>query len=1100
MYTSQQASYQALPSSTRSRRVSSNHSTRPALHQADYGQTSGAGITLQSWARSQVQPAEQRAAPAMFQAHYHHSPRSNRPQSSGRDGEQVRLAVADYFDPYQHTARGQTLNVDAAAKPANAPPSPVMRAVRQARPTTPSSALAGRDSASQQRQLSAKPTQFPPPADANDMGWARMKPRAYTSNNDPPSPLFPPRLPAQQKQQQQQQQQQPRPRVSSMYVDSAAPSAQLHVEVGHAPRQATSALANAAIRDFVDTRSSWAQKSQQQKQQQPWPAAPTDAKRQGRATPTEPANISAERSHLIEFIERQRARTVASTTTTASQSAPDMAPAQAPSSKGSDASERSFKRSTARLAEVEPALLRTSNDPILGMARGPKYSSWYVPPTRTSSAAPDSAHSSPKISPIADLPRAAPSTQTAALQLPPPLPSTRVVPRTRARTVAEEVPQEVLAHGRIPNKPDALLARRSNDALPKPYARHARPDSASSLTQRQCRATGVQTDAPATRTRAVQTASSTIHSDEAVLDLMRQMDALRQGHANQISEYQEQVIDLELLNQDLGAEVEQLTAQLQAKEAAHRQLADDTRQKLEAAGQRVEREIGEVKHMHALKCDELAAQVAMLQTRCSAYRQKLESLGVGERDILALSTTHADASRAEPLQIADQAFIEAQFVETRESSVEADYFRQLMDIERSMENTTIALGFELKRTQAKYLEQAADFIREQMARIQADRPESRLTLRRADSRATVRTLRSPLASPDPAADARLSGSQSPVQSLAASLTQLAASQPLPPLPPNIASAVRPQLRAHQRVVGPEPQADAEDAVFVGRPSTQLKLQQGNDAPAVRRMPASDALGIAQHAAPVSAPSATTGKFESEGDLQSDVFVLSGSPRRAHRSPLAGIGSAFFSSSQESMSTAVASSEHMASATLSMGLLDAQLSSTPTKPQLGESRSRGYIAGSLGHAAGGRTRAPDSDPQAKSASVHWPPRSERRPTSRPQSAAIDTRDMTAEQLLESLKLPTAALATPTRAGSGFGSVSAGSLGRQSPLPRSGSYSDLCRTFPSAPRDLVFDPNVQINIDLGLGPSSEKSSIGSASSRRFKRGPRRRSRSVGAWDRR
>ncbi|KAJ2828074.1 hypothetical protein IWW50_001569 [Coemansia erecta] len=1295
----------------------------------------------------------------MFQAQYQYSARNNnaRPQSSSRESEQVRFAVADYFDPYQHTPRGQTLNIDAAertTKPAiparnagpnnsSTPPSPVMRAVRHSRPTTPNApnsssrdslVSSGQPQQQQQQQRHYSPptqfpnTQFPPPTDTYDSAYARTKPRAYTSNesqkavqpraftsneqlsalqpraftSSEPQNAFQPRaftsneqLSAFQSRSFTQDESQNvfhsraaqplRPRVSSMYADSSVPAAQLHVEVGHAPRvssaalhsrgSATSELANAAIRDFVDSKATRTpakpaktEKPAKQPSTQPWPAVASAAEPQPAS-----AAVSAERSHLIEFIERQRARTMATTAsdTRAVAATPALptttrdpprtaartranADKPPPDSKGSDTSERSFKRSTARLAEIAPAVQRPAADSAY--SRGFKYTSWYAPPTRVSSSPNvDSAQSSPGISPIAELP---PSTLASA-HLPPPLPSTRVVPRTRAQTVAEESPQDVLfaAHGRIPNKPDSRLARRSNEALPKSYARNSRPTSSSeatlhsrtaagpetspqsraaaSETARKSRIIGVQTDAPSTRSRGMQTASNAIHGDEAVLDLMRRMDELRQGHANQISEYQEQVIDMELTNQDLTAEVDQLHAELEAKDAAHKQMASDMRQKLELANKRVDREINEVKAMHAAKCDELTTQITMLLARCSSYKGKLESLGIGEHELLALAATQQQQlqqqqkplNRDQNLQITDQAFIESQFVETRESSIEADYFKQLMDIERSMENTTIALGFELKRTQAKYLQQAADFIREQMARLQTDRPESRLTLRRSDSRATVGSMKSPVLdaeSPDPSAEsiARLSGSQSPVRSLAASLSQLAKSQPLPPLPPlGAGSMAKPALRPHQRIVGPEPPAPqqqrlisgsvepideaAEDAVFSGSKPPTMQLQQGSDmrTPAVvRRIPASDALGISQRAATLAAypdplqrpathvPSKPEARgFESEGrtsglsrmmastppkplasssaasshssaptdaasDSMSDLFMLSGSPRRSHRSPLAAIASGFFSSSQESMSTAVALSEpttSMISSSSSGLMMDhvhslSQPNLTPTKqskPKTGSfTEHRSLKGSSIGYFTGHcRTNVDSSSADAlswspqhsqqqsgKSASMHWPPRSDRKPSlSRPQSAILmDSQDMTAEQLLESLKLPptgTLGITTPTRNNGSFSSSPNGSLGRQSPLPRTGSYSDLCRTFPNAPRfnatekgdkdvhkmsasvrSYKFDPNAEINIDLGLGPptvAADKASLGFNSSRRFKRGgQRRRSRSVGAWDRR
>ncbi|KAJ2448746.1 hypothetical protein EV183_005283 [Coemansia sp. RSA 2336] len=1231
MYNSQQASYTALPSSTRSRRVSSNQSSRPALQQADYGHSPGSGITLQSWARSHVQqpadqrrpPAEARPSTAMFQAQYHFAAQQHnaRPQSSGRDSEPMRFAVADYFDPYQNPSRGQTLNVDAAPasktplqKPRNAgpqtPPSPVMRAVRHSQPTTPNSSSvlgssSSRDSLpstqqqqqQQQRHFKA-PTQFPPPAEMSlaDSGFARTKPRAYTASDSPPSPqpaLFTPQKPVQTSP--------TRPRVSSMYVDSTStqpPAQLLRAEVGHTSSAqqrvssaatlqtrglATSQLGNAAIRDFVDIKSHQ-QHKKPAAQTQPWPMQ-ADSKRQGPATPTgsyeapqiasaAPLGISAERSHIIEFIERQRARSMA---TTSSQSAPNVSqPGRSnsnapPDSKGSDTSERSFKRSTARLAEVKPALLKKSNDNL----QSSKATSWYPTPTRTSSAAHDS---SPGLDPA---PRITASATHAIHH--PPLPSTRVVPRSRAQTVAEETVQKqqqqqpVLTHARIPNKPESRLARRSNEALPKPYSRHSRPSSSSGFTS-PTNTAGVQTTAPATRSCGMQTPKNTIHSDEAVLDLMRQMDVLRQGHANQISEYQEQVIDLELMNQDLTAEIEQLTAHAEAKEAAHKKFADDMRNKLELANQRVNREIDEMKSMHAAKCDELTAQVSDLLNRCTAYKHKLESLGVDERELLSLATEHAKEPQ-NSMEITDQAFIESQYVETRDSSIEADYFKQLMEIERSMENTTMALGFELKRTQAKYLQQAADFIREQMARIQTDRPDSRLTLRRSDSKATI-SARSPaldMPSPDPAS-ASLSGSQSPVQSLAASLTQLSKSHPLPPIPPTITGA----SVTNASVAG----TSVINTSVINTDCLQQQQQQGSDTQspdAARHMPASDALGIlrrpptlpaysgsARSQLPPSPPAATSTPSlsahevgsESRGsgplrameaipdklspsaasshsslasgsvsDSMTDLFVLSsGNSRRARRSPLTGITGGFFSSSQESMSTAVALSETTASSSSlpadSNYLHSSQPNITPTrssKPLVpgsltdyrsSKGSSIGYFTGYRRHLHESAESLPSSQANAKSASMHWPPRSERR--SRTQSV-VDSQDMTAEQLLESLKLPSTGalgITTPTRNSGSYSSSPTSSLGRRSPLPRSGSALDFNRTLPaprfssespseqpnqfasqkfsSSVRSFVFDPNAEINIDLGLGPS------GNGSSRRFKRaGPRRRSRSVGAW---
>ncbi|KAJ1901570.1 hypothetical protein LPJ81_003733, partial [Coemansia sp. IMI 209127] len=250
MYTSQQASYKALPNSTRSRRASGNHSSsRPSLQHAVYrpstpayvnssnapvapptplassGQTgpattagAGIGITLQSWALSQYQVAQQqqptqqaqqaqrRPNSVVFQApNYHYVPPKTttngfaatatpmatpRQQSSPyrgaaepQDDMGVQFAVADYFDPYQSNNRGQTVDVDAAVASAAArgnggplarqqgkdhhrtaaatPPSPVMRATRHSRPSTPTSPVSPTGASPRTAQLSGSQLLLP---------------------------------------------------------------------------------------------------------------------------------------------------------------------------------------------------------------------------------------------------------------------------------------------------------------------------------------------------------------------------------------------------------------------------------------------------------------------------------------------------------------------------------------------------------------------------------------------------------------------------------------------------------------------------------------------------------------------------------------------------------------------------------------------------------------------------------------------------------------------------------------------------------------------------------------------------------------------------
>ncbi|KAJ2008226.1 hypothetical protein H4R26_000346 [Coemansia thaxteri] len=656
------------------------------------------------------------------------------------------------------------------------------------------------------------------------------------------------------------------------------------------------------------------------------------------------------------------------------------------------------------------------------------------------------------------------------------------------------------------------------------------------------------------------------------------------------------------------------------------------------------------------------------------------------------------------MQIVDQAFIERQYIETRESSQEANYFRQLMDIERSMENTTIALGFELKRTHAKYLQQAADFIREQMARLQTEvRAESRLSAR-SESRLSV--VHHSLATSSPSLAANADHFPPPVPTLPPALAQETRLQLLPPVLPSPVdfTPAFAQLRQsqHRRVAGAEPtphsQSATLDADSVDRAAAatdddsgdaSVSLTEGSDlSPFAATLPpsqqrsftdlaqqrrsatmssafilqahrglgvfaaesggrasssssslslssrpfdsASRVSGLARimgSATPLAPPTPSAqlpqqragsaqsvGSDVSEESLADLLLLASGSARPSHRSPLAAIASEFFSASQESMSTVALSDTvgsnssalfdaqqhmllHSSSATLvtptksssrqnaaadSGGSATAMAAPRPIAMNSGVSNSMGYFSGHRKtHELLAREEDLATTPPSKPSTIHWPPRSEGRrpPSSRTSSIAIDTQDMTAEELLESLKLPPAASilgsSTPTRTTGSFASSTpgSGSLGRHSPRPRAGSYSDLCRSFPaltqtlqqpqrfsmlsespssdttlpplhhpgafattprnSKPASYVFqtsktpmtmsrgsvgtlagefDSRAEIKINLGLDKAPEHShgaaqtlghgtmTSGTRTNRTGKRmGPRRRSRSVGAWDR-
>ncbi|KAJ1964600.1 hypothetical protein GGI12_001305, partial [Dipsacomyces acuminosporus] len=651
------------------------------------------------------------------------------------------------------------------------------------------------------------------------------------------------------------------------------------------------------------------------------------------------------------------------------------------------------------------------------------------------------------------------------------------------------------------------------------------------------------------------------------------------------------------------------------------------------------------------------------------------SKGLNEGELLELAVQHKDGAKdrksryaarqsasSEHLQIADQTFIETQYVETRESSQEADYFRQLMDIERSMENTTIALGFELKRTQAKYLQQAADFIREQMAKFQAEgRPESRISL--APRSATRASVASPIASPTFPVTADASGASSSlhkpsptssVESLVGGASNAsnndinaaeskaqhplqppATTPPEPPiadiqeqLPPTSAS---PSL-ARDNASSDKPETPADTSVdsdtqkmkpshsgsgtisSIGQPTQRKFSETAAAASLPKRLvnaPSAFSPHLAHHvsatightaSSPVKTSPLSAGGSEgrysalarilsptgmgfasSAGSASSDNTEPANSaiPIRSPKSPRSALTSGFFSAGPETVSAMyvedikAVSAEDAAAAAAATSSTHTQVSSAsinipikkkPADNTVAASMSPSIKTGGLSyrHPDSGRRQdeVPRSSTPTKSSTMHWPPRSPHR-SPRPASTAIDLQTFTAEELLESLKLPMISgntLGPSSRSGTPTSPrtpIAGGSLGRTTRLGRSGSFSDLTapngatsRTFnysnsslprgtaatfgespasgsdstlpgdfatPPRPRQFasvspqtaptLFDATAVFNINLGLdkkpsGADDPKHLTLGINSRRNanRRGQRRRSKSVGGWDRR
>ncbi|KAJ1942866.1 hypothetical protein FBU59_003072 [Linderina macrospora] len=541
---------------------------------------------------------------------------------------------------------------------------------------------------------------------------------------------------------------------------------------------------------------------------------------------------------------------------------------------------------------------------------------------------------------------------------------------------------------------------------------------------------------------------------------------MRQAHSNQISEYQEQLVDLELINQELNNEVEHLSARVEAQETSHRLAGIEMRDKLDQERARVDREISEVKQMHATKCNELGSQVSMLLRRAERYRERLVAEGVSEKDLLELANDHGSNGRdsLEDLQITDQDFIETHYVETRESRQEADYFKQLMDFERSMENTTLALGFELKRTQAKYLQQAADFIREQMAKLQTEnRAESRLSATAAAARpesriAAVSTSVSPPAAPtslpvheetpteedgggmvegaesavaeddtEPPSD----GYASPVRSLVASLSEFSEQRHFESPTPLSMRQKSLDDSAHRRIASTQllassqrstvsPTADPRDSAQAPLAGAYVGSRQRSFTTMATAMP-SRAATLSSAFTRISTVSSLSpssrGVAGSEGRQSGLARLVTSVSERPSVDSDMSIGSARIvggsARSPRSPLTDIADKFFESSPT----------TVTPTRQRVDlfgtfAARSTSYNTWQV---PGSRRTNDPSMPETptKSGTVHWPPSSPRRTGSRPGSVVIDSQALTTEELLESLKLPVMgagnALSAPGRNG-------------------------------------------------------------------------------------
>ncbi|KAJ1675945.1 hypothetical protein EV182_000272 [Spiromyces aspiralis] len=211
-----------------------------------------------------------------------------------------------------------------------------------------------------------------------------------------------------------------------------------------------------------------------------------------------------------------------------------------------------------------------------------------------------------------------------------------------------------------------------------------------------------------------------IERDPILFSVFKKMESMRTEFSNQISDYQEEIVELEVLNESLCEEAEGLERELDAWERRFKKLETSHQEKLEQHQREMDRQVESIKALYASKCNELADQLALAVKKCEVYGAKLSELGVDQAELLrevVAAKGDGDASPRETTRTTslgpyisgfgaaseeDQKFIMAQFNAGSERERDSnEFYVNVKRLEGSIENTTLALGFEVQRAKSR---------------------------------------------------------------------------------------------------------------------------------------------------------------------------------------------------------------------------------------------------------------------------------------------------------------------------------------------------------------------------------------------------------------
>ncbi|KAJ1915782.1 hypothetical protein H4219_004131 [Mycoemilia scoparia] len=216
-----------------------------------------------------------------------------------------------------------------------------------------------------------------------------------------------------------------------------------------------------------------------------------------------------------------------------------------------------------------------------------------------------------------------------------------------------------------------------------------------------------------------------IHHDPILFSLFQKMESMRKDFDYQISQYQEDIIELECIADEMEDEIEFLKRELEKSQKHNQKTIDKYEEKLIAQEAEFEKQVKDVRELGVVRCDELAGQVVEWTAKSEVYSKKLKELEIDPIQLLkqsveeekikkemdSISTTKTQMQQQEQEQqqqqqqyqltmrtdnAGDYQFIKNQFNTKRETGSN-EFYQTVKKLEASIENSTLALGLEVQR-------------------------------------------------------------------------------------------------------------------------------------------------------------------------------------------------------------------------------------------------------------------------------------------------------------------------------------------------------------------------------------------------------------------